>query len=766
MATETAEKQAQEEESAGRAFIVGPGAEHLYGDLKGEDKKRYESFRSMRDAVLSYGQKVESASDEDTFVKARKRDLEKIHKRQAVNKRDGVDKVQGGTRQAPQTRTDDDDQEAYGRSGITDDIIVPPFDFITLCTLFENSSALRHNIDAWVTNVHGFGYKLEPVLDFTNPEINNQIRDLLMRKEIEKTTENMRDLMDLKLEQIEGATPDLEEIEKTKLLWERIATIEKGRLKCFFDFLNPLTTFTEVRAAMAQSRELMGNAAWEVLREDPTDVDSSINQVYPIPFVNIRLLRADRKPTTVKMMVRSDEVNFEEVEVERYFRRYIRITGNVTTYYKEFGDPRVVSRKTGHVYATKEALEAAEPNVKPANEIYHWQVHSPISAYGVPRWISALLAVLGNRAAEEVNFLYFDNKAIPPMVLMVSGGRVSEQAVERLESYFNERVKGRANFHKIMIIEGVPAFTDATEGNIEHNGKLRLELKPLMQEMQQDALFQNYDQNNTKKIGRSFRQPQLLTGDTADMNRSTAEVAKAFAEEQIYQPARDEFDGVMNRHFVTNQRIHFWKFKTNAPVQRFPNDLVDNVKKSLESGAITPNEGRLLLGDAFSMDLDYRNDDWANVPPKLAIEAAREGSMASAEVGDVEFGGGPEEQEIDARAADMVEGLDGPVLAAGQTSVESEHSHRYVVALNEGRAKVVIRDAEGHSHEVSDLKVSPGKTISLTTSDEEGHSHEIEFRFPQTKRQKRVRQAANFLGELQQLVREEVERSADSFFGE
>ena len=68
---------------------------------------------------------------------------------------------------------------------------------------------------------------------------------------------------------------------------------------------------------------------------------------------------------------------------------------------------------------------------------------------------------------------------------------------------------------------------DVTESDIEASGKLRIELKPLLEHQIQDALFQDYDKNNIKKIGRSFRQPQLLTGETADMNRSTAAVAKA-----------------------------------------------------------------------------------------------------------------------------------------------------------------------------------------------------------------------------------------------
>ena len=41
--------------------------------------------------------------------------------------------------------------------------------------------------------------------------------------------------------------------------------------------------------------------------------------------------------------------------------------------------------------------------------------HSPRSPYGVPRWVGTLLSVLGSRQMEEVNYLYFENKSVPPM---------------------------------------------------------------------------------------------------------------------------------------------------------------------------------------------------------------------------------------------------------------------------------------------------------------------------------------------------------------
>ncbi len=91
-------------------------------------------------------------------------------------------------------------------------------------------------------------------------------------------------------------------------------------------------------------------------------------------------------------------------------------------YFKALGDSRVVSRKTGQVFDTVQALVRVDPSDGPATEILHFAVDSPRSPYGVPRWIGTLLSVLGSRQMEEVNHAYFEHKSVSPLALLVSGG--------------------------------------------------------------------------------------------------------------------------------------------------------------------------------------------------------------------------------------------------------------------------------------------------------------------------------------------------------
>ena len=576
----------------GISKIAGPAC-----PTDGEGKYHDDSLRSFRDSML------------------------------AMIDRYDVKKASGHTTTIP------DDQDSFASPDSGSQEIVPPFDFGTLAAIVESSSTLSSNIDAMVTNIDGFGYMLDPIVNFNNPDINEQIRDIMLRQRIDEN-ESFSDLMtaDAKAA-VETLDPSLEEIEKTKSLWKRISSVEKSRARSFFDFVNPLMSFVELRRKTRRELEMFGNAAWEIIREDPSDVSSKIVQIHMVPFINVRLRTVDPKPQNSSMVIKKDQVLFDTVDVMRYFRSYVRETMSTKTYYKEFGDPRVLSRVTGNFYDSIDQLSAEEEFEGPppiANELYHWKIDSPLYQYGVPRWIGALLPVLGSRAAEEVNFLYFDNKAIPPMIMLVSGGRLTESSVSKIETHINERIKGRDSFHNIMVIEGVPASVDPSEGDVEYHGKMKIELKPLVNESIKDGLFLDYDKQNQEKIGRAFRQSPILTGDTKDLNRSTSKTAKALAEEQVYQPERDVFDAWVDRYLMTNIRIHFWSFKTKASVQRIPTELVDNISKSLRAGAITPNEARRILSDAFSVDLDYRPEQWAETPPVLAEASARTGNDISA----------------------------------------------------------------------------------------------------------------------------------------
>ncbi len=57
--------------------------------------------------------------------------------------------------------------------------IVPPHDPETLCRLFEHSNSLRQNIDAYATNIDGFGHRLESAIDFDDEDADRRVAECI-----------------------------------------------------------------------------------------------------------------------------------------------------------------------------------------------------------------------------------------------------------------------------------------------------------------------------------------------------------------------------------------------------------------------------------------------------------------------------------------------------------------------------------------------------------------------------------------------------------
>ncbi len=485
--------------------------------------------------------------------------------------------------------------------------IEPPYDPAALCLLFEHSSALRQNVDAYATNIDGFGHRLDAAIDFDAADVDERVAQTLV---IERAlaAEGRGD----------AGEPTAEEVAERRRELRRLARVERARLESFFDFCCFDHSFVDLRRRTRQDLEVTGNAYWEVLRNGRGEV---ARLVY-VPSHTVRLLPLDRAPVEVEERVRVSPVSLDTVTTRRRLRRYVQVQGTERVFFKAFGDPRAVSKMSGEVYPDASALLRTRPDDAPATELLHFAIHSPRSPYGVPRWVGTLLAVLGSRSAEEVNYLYFENKSVPPLALLVSGGRLSEASVPRIERFIEENLKGKANFHKCLILEaeGGGPGSDTTRAKIE--------LKPLTDAQQQDALFQNYDEKNVDKVGTAFRLPRLLRGDSRDFNRSIADAQLRFAEDQVFQPERDEFDYTMNRRILADMGIRFWRFRSQTPVTRDPERLTGMVEKLVRVGVLTPEEGRLFAGDIFNRELSKIGDDWVHRPLSLTLAGIQTSQLA------------------------------------------------------------------------------------------------------------------------------------------
>jgi len=509
------------------------------------------------------------------------------------------------------------DSAIFNRSGA----LVPPYDPGTLCMLFEHSNALRQNVDAYAVNIDGNGHRFEPVIDLESDDVEDVIRDAMLLDRVHESGGDMSMVVQ----------PSEQEIADRIETLRAEMRVERQRLSTFFEFACIDEPFTALRKKSRQDKEVMGNAYWEVLRNTLGEPA----QFNYIPAFTVRLLPRESDPVETTIKVKRSVLTVSDETVMRFFRRYIQVFEGRTVYFKEYGDERVMSAATGKYYDDVERLKAEEPHARAASEIIHFAIHSSQSPYGAPRWAGTMISVIGSRQSEEVNQMYFGNKSVPPLAILVSGGRLSKESVTKVRDFIETKIRGKDNFHSVLILEALPSGTDALDSA---NGRMKIELVPLTMAQHNDALFQNYDERNIDKIGTQFRLPRMLRGDIRDFNRSTSESALEFAEMQVFAPERNDFDFVMNRKVLPDLGIRFHTFASNSPNIGNPIDLTDMITKLVGASILTPEEARELAKGVFNRDFKRIDEVWARVPPDLLkagiVPADEIGGFESLDAGD------------------------------------------------------------------------------------------------------------------------------------
>jgi PBSX family phage portal protein len=453
-----------------------------------------------------------------------------------------------------------------------DGILEPPYNLEYLAQLPDHSNILSQCVEAMETNIDGFGFMLEPIGE-TDPENDG------------KYTKEAED--------------------------------EKKRLLHFFEFCNPDIPYSQLRRRVRRDLETLGNGYWEVVR----DGKGEIAWIEHIEAHTMRLTKLDAQRTDVTLMIRDDESNeFQTYPYRKVFRRFVQIRNGRRVYFKEFGDPRIIDSRSGRTVGEE---EVSGGDFIPATEVIHFKRYSPHSSYGVPRWIGNLLAVLGSRQAEEVNYEYFENNTVPPLALLV-GGALAESTVNRIQDFINDNMKGRKGFHKILVVEASPA-TDPMPGLPAP--KVSIQFQPLSDAQQKDALFDNYDKTNREKVRSSFRLPPIFVGLTSDYTRATAHESKSIAEEQVFAPERADHDFVVNRLLFPAMGIRYWKYKSLSPDTNDV-EIMAGVIDVFSRCGLTVKEAREEMSRLLNRPLTLSEDeqtDWTELPLSVYLEKLRAG---------------------------------------------------------------------------------------------------------------------------------------------
>lgn len=437
------------------------------------------------------------------------------------------------------------------------EIIAPPYNLKELKLIGEYSTIIQQCIEAYKTNILGFGFQPKYRFDYN----------------AESTTEGLK----------------------------KKADEEWTRLEEFTRYLNYDEEAEIILGYALDDREKMGNGYVEVLRD-------SLNRPAGMEYVDGQFIR-------VCVRTVPEEVDYKLIEngavknIKRWrtFRKYVQEVNGKKVWFKEYGDPRVMNLTNGK-------FDDSTPEHLQATELIHFKIGS--GTYGIPRWIGHIVNVYGTRKAEELNYLYFKQGRHTPAAIVVENGMLSDDSVSQLQEYMSG-IEGVDNAHKFLLLEAEGVAVEDTHGD-EKVTPVKVQIKSLAEILQQDALFLEYDTKSRDKLRSAFRLPPLYTGESQDYNKATADTARKITEEQVFKPERKNITGKLNTLFLNDLDIFMVMLSLKGPNFGDPLETAKVLTPFINAGAAAPNDLRDLLGQVLGKDLEMFSEEY-NVPLQVLM---------------------------------------------------------------------------------------------------------------------------------------------------
>lgn len=427
-------------------------------------------------------------------------------------------------------------EEAYSSNGWLE----PPLPLEGLKVLVNNSTILPQCINAYKTNVAGYG-------------IGVKYRD-----------------------------GDQEETSETKAEWDALQDI----LNLFTIDMDTKELFEQV----VEARETFGIAYLEVIRNREGKV-VQLDFLEDVPSVRMscRLFPGDAQFWYKgKTIIR-----------KKVFRKYKQEVNGKSVYFREFGDMRVMDRETGE-FVKGTTLD------KQANELLAFPIGP--APYGTVRWIGQILGCDGARRAEFLNNNYFRNGRHMPLAIIVKNGTLTNSSMTKLQMYLNG-IRGEAGQHRFLLIEA-----EGTESDFDANKNVDIELKPLADILQKDELFQDYIENNRKRVQSAFNLPDLYVGYSQEYNRATAQAAIEVTEKQVFQPLRKSLAWPISNLLLNEYELKYCEVEFLSPDVTNIEDLYKLLVIAEKAGGLTPNKAKQIAYDAIGEKSDDYEGDWGDTP--------------------------------------------------------------------------------------------------------------------------------------------------------
>lgn len=459
--------------------------------------------------------------------------------------------------------------------GFASVVVRPPLSQHELSVLSEFSSELGPNLEAMAMGIEGFGQKVE------------------LRA---------------------GMTPAIKTTHETEINAER-RWLEANLL----ENPNPDGSLRKLRKQLLKDKESTGNAYLELIPAKKEGMYSCYSRLEP---AGMFITKADKKFTRITQRYVNENLQIKSKTFLVRLRKFVQIVGNKKVFFKAFRDPRIIDARTGDELRLRSNGKGLKvpvdsqgkevPKKFHAREVYHFKIPTTRrTPYGMPRFTGNIIAIKGSRSSEESNILTQQNNNVPSMAVMISGGMLTDGSIERLQEFVDTSIKGDLNYSKFLILEG-----ESTHDGLSGASSMKIEIKPLTNEQHTDALWDTYDEKNSEKIRRAFRQPAVMVGKSDKIKKDEAATAEILAEKYVYNPEREEIDEEWNR-IIVQQGIRFHKLKGQTPNVTNEEVLTKILSSTEKTGGTTPRIAHMILTEILNRELPPLVEDDPDFNPDL-----------------------------------------------------------------------------------------------------------------------------------------------------
>jgi PBSX family phage portal protein len=448
-------------------------------------------------------------------------------------------------------------------------LIVPPFTPHRMNAIYKDSDILQKCISAYKTNIDGFGYHL-----------------LYLEEDRQRKS--------------------------------REAKRQKENLEGFFEEPNEDCSFQTVRQNMRRDYETFGYCMCEFTRFPLTGGIATCNY---LPVIDIRLSKLDVESTTIQVpLFRDNELKM--VSVRKRFRRFAQVQSAdhfTLRWFKSFGDPRYVDAITGKYTSHRPK--------QPATEILYIRRQVGMDPYGHPRWEGSVPDVLGRAAAQFINYDLMDNQGIPPTIIVVKNGSLTDESKRELQKLVTS-MRGAENFNRMALLEAIPELH-----GIDDKGNVSVDFQSMSEYRREDLMFGSYLDKTSDDVRQAFRLPSIYVGQESEQSYATGYAAQRICEQQVFVPAREAFDEVINRRVIRQEfKCDLWQYQSKGPRIASSEELRLAMKEFNAAGAMTVNHAIQIANEMFGLQMSVYSEEWADLPVSFVKTQLNNGTLVIPEI--------------------------------------------------------------------------------------------------------------------------------------